>query len=83
MIASGALPADSLARLVAAGALLRAGRIGPAAIVAAAEAASANGWRRPLLAWLGVEEKRVVAAGDGAAAARIRRRIELITKGGK
>ena len=82
VVASGALPTDPLAGLVAAGALLRVGRITPAAITAAAEAASAHGWRRPLLAWLGVEEKRATSAGEGEAAARVRRRIELITKGG-
>jgi hypothetical protein len=53
-------------------------RIEPPDITAAIEAASAQGWRRPLLAWLGVEERRAQAAGDAEAAARIRRRIELI-----
>ena len=83
VVAGGVLPEDPLARLVAAGALLRAGRIDPRVIVVASETASANGWRRPLLAWLGVQEKRAAGAGDGEAAARIRRRIELITKGEK
>lgn len=82
VVASSALPTDPLARLVAAGALLRAGRLEPAGIAAATEAASANGWRRPLLAWLGVQEKRAADAGDGEAAARIRRRIDLVMKGG-
>lgn len=72
------LPADPVSRLVAAGVLLRSGRITPAAIAAAIDTASANGWRRPLLAWLGVEEKRAVAAGEVEAAARIRRRIALV-----
>lgn len=70
---------DPLARLVAAGVLFRLGRISPAGIGGAIEAAASNGWRRPLLAWLGVEEKRAAAAGDAQAAARIRRRIELVT----
>jgi len=83
VVAAGTLPADPLARLVAAGALLRAGRITPIHIAAATEAASANGWRRPLLAWLGVEEKRAASAGDAEAVAGIRRRIDLITKGGR
>ncbi len=82
VVASSALPTDPLARLVAAGALLRAGRLEPAGIAAATEAASANGWRRPLLAWLGVQEKRAADSGDGEAAARIRRRIDLVMKGG-
>jgi hypothetical protein len=69
---------DPVSRLVAAGALFRAGRIAPAGIAAAVDTAAANGWRRPLLAWLGVQEQRAQAAGDAAAAAAIRRRIELV-----
>jgi hypothetical protein len=82
VVAGGALPPDPLARLVAAGAALRANRITPAEISSAVEAASAQGWRRPLLAWLGLEEKRADGAGDSEGAARIRRRMDLITKGG-
>jgi len=76
----GALAAieDPASKLVAAGALFRVGRIAPADIAAAVDAASENGWRRPLLAWLGVQEKRAQAAGDVEAAAAIRRRIELV-----
>jgi hypothetical protein len=62
---------------VAAGALLKAGRITPADIAAAVDTASSQGWRRPLLAWLGVQEQRARAAGDDAAVERIRRRIAL------
>jgi len=83
VVTGGTLPEEPIARLVAAGALLRAGRIDPAGIASASETASANGWRRPLLAWLGVQEKRALDAGDGEAVARIRRRIDLITNGGK
>jgi hypothetical protein len=83
VVASGALAgvADPLARLVAAGALLKAGRITPADIAQAVDTASHEGWRRPLLAWLGVQEQRARAAGDTAAAERIRRRIELAGQG--
>jgi hypothetical protein len=82
VVASGSLAgvADPLARLVAAGALFKAGRIGPADIGAAVETASGQGWRRPLLAWLGVQERRAQAAGDMAAAAQIRRRIGLASE---
>ncbi len=73
---------DPMSRLVAAGAAFRSGRLAPEGIAAAAETASANGWRRPLLAWLGVELARAQAAGDKDAAARIRRRIEIVTSGG-
>ena len=80
---AGALAAiaDPMSRLVAAGVLFRMGRLTPAGIAAATDTASANGWRRPLLAWLGVEAARADAAGDRDAAARIRRRIELVTSG--
>jgi hypothetical protein len=83
VLTSGSLAgvADSLSRLVAAGALLKAGRITPADIGAAVDTASSQGWRRPLLAWLGVQEQRARAAGDTAAVERIRRRIELAGQG--
>lgn len=67
-------------RLLAAGALLRTGRIGPAGVAIAIETASAQGWRRPLLAWLGVQEQRAAAAGDAQAVAAIRRRIALVAQ---
>jgi len=44
----------------------------------AIDIASAQGWRRPLLAWLGVQEKRAEAAGDREVLERIRRRIALV-----
>jgi hypothetical protein len=73
--------ADPTSRLVAAGVLFRLGRLGPAGIATATRTASDYGWRRPLLAWLGVQAKRADAAGDSAEAARIRRRIELVLSG--
>jgi len=69
--------ADPLSRLVAAGAMLQAGRIAPADIAIAIDTASAHGWRRPLLAWLGVAAQRAKASGDTAELARIERRIAL------
>jgi hypothetical protein len=69
--------ADPLARLVAAGAMLQAGRIAPPDIVIATDTASAQGWRRPLLMWLAAAEQRAIAVGDNAELARIRRRIAL------
>jgi hypothetical protein len=79
VVASGSLDGvqDPLARLVAAGALLKAGRIPPSSIAAAVDTASTQGWRRPLLAWLGVQEQRARAAGDAAAVQQIRRRRAL------
>lgn len=70
---------DPLSRLVARAVELRKGSIAPAGISAAVDVASEQGWRRPLLAWLGVQEKRASDAGDSETAARIRRRIELIS----
>ncbi|MET0320613.1 MAG: hypothetical protein ABW069_07835, partial [Duganella sp.] len=45
--------ADPLSKLVASGVLLRAGKATPQTLADAVDAASAQGWRRPLLAWLG------------------------------
>ncbi len=73
--------ADPLARLVAAGVLLQTGRADPAVIALAIDTASEQGWRRPLLAWLGVQAQRADAAGDATEAARIRRRIALAGDG--
>ena len=69
--------ADPLSRLVAAGVLLQTGEVTPAVITQAIEAASSQGWRRPLLAWLGVQAQRAEQAGDAQEAARIKRRIAL------
>lgn len=72
--------ADPLSRQVAAGALMAAGRITPSDIGAAIENASHQGWRRPLLMWLGVALARAQAAGDVAESARLQRRIALASK---
>lgn len=69
---------DALSRLVAAGVAFRSGAVTPAQIAAAIDTASAQGWRRPLLAWLEVEARRAEAAGDRDAAERLRRRIALV-----
>ena len=72
---------DPLARLIAAGVLFEAGHADPQAIAIAIDTASAQGWRRPLLAWLKVQLKRAEAAADNDAAQRLRRRIELVRVG--
>lgn len=46
---------DPLSRLVAAGTLFRAGQAGREVVALAVDAASAQGWRRPLMAWLTVQ----------------------------
>lgn len=75
--------AEPLSRLVAAGALMQAERASPAVIAAAVETASAQGWRRPLMAWLALQVRRAEAAGDTEAAAALRRRIALVEQSGR
>jgi hypothetical protein len=69
--------ADPLSRLVAAGVLFRSRRATPATLALAVDTASAQGWRRPLLAWLGAQALRAEQAGDAQAAQRLRRRMEF------
>lgn len=70
--------ADPTSRLIAAGILFRSSQIDPAGIALAVSTASERGWRRPLLAWLGIELKRTQAVGDLDAQARIQQRIDLV-----
>ena len=69
---------DPLSRLVSHGVRFNSGKATPESISAAIDIASMQGWRRPLLAWLGVEEKRAEASGDRETLERIRRRIALV-----
>lgn len=69
--------ADPMSRLVAAGVVLRAGRAEPQVLQVAVDAASAQGWRRPLLAWLGAQLKLAQQRGAAEEAERLRRRIAL------
>ena len=88
LVAVGATPATDLAaleriddpfsRLVGAAVSLQAGRAGPAIVALAVDAASAQGWRRPLLAWLEVQLRMAERDGDPAAVERVRRRIRLV-----
>ena len=68
---------DPLSQLVAAGVLLQTGKASPAVIAQAIDTASAQGWRRPLLAWLGVQAQRAEQGGDLEEAARLRRRMDV------
>jgi len=70
--------ADPLSQLVAAGVLLQTGKASPTTLELAAATASAQGWRRPLLAWLGVQALRAEQAGLAAEAARLHRRMALV-----
>jgi len=69
---------DPLSQLVAAGVLFRSGRATPGVIATAVATASARGWRRPLLAWLQVQQQHAQSAGDANAAAALQRRIDLV-----
>jgi hypothetical protein len=69
---------DPLSRLLAAAVLLKAGRLEIAGIELAIETAAEQGWRRALLAWLGIEQQRLLQLGDSLAAAAINRRIQRV-----
>ena len=74
---------EPLGKLVAAGVLLRANRATPELLEMAVATASDQGWRRPLLAWLGVQRMRAEQAGDTQEAQRIARRMDIVEKSGK
>lgn len=69
---------DPLARLIAAAVLLREHKAAPDVVAAAVDTASNQGWRRPLLAWLGVQARGAEQRGDTEEATRIQRRMTLI-----
>jgi hypothetical protein len=69
---------DPLSRLVAAGVLMRGGQAHPAVMAVAVDTASAQGWRRPLLAWLNVQLKLAEQDADNLEAQRLKRRIALV-----
>ena len=70
--------AEPLARLVAAAVWLQAGQGHPAVMALAVDTASAQGWSRPLVAWLQLQARHAELAGDEDAARRLRRRIDLV-----
>lgn len=73
--------ADPLSRLVGAARWLQAGRASPAVMAVAADTASAQGWRRPLLAWLELMRRQAEKDGRADDAARLARRIALVLAG--
>ena len=73
--------ADPLSRRLGAALFLRSARAPPAVLQLAVDTASAQGWRRPLLAWLQLLQQRATQAGDREEAARLARRIELVLQG--
>ena len=68
---------DPLSRLVYSAVQFKSGKATPESISSAVDISSAQGWRRPLLAWLAVQEKRAEASGDRATLEYVRRRISL------
>ncbi len=72
--------ADPQARLVAAGVAMRSQRGSPALMAVAADTASAQGWPRPLLAWLGVQAMRAEKEGNLTEAQRLKRRMALVSE---
>ena len=72
---------EPLPRLVAAGVLLQTGRADRAVMALATDTTSAQGWRRPLLAWLLLQSKSAQSAGDADEVARLQRRIAIVEYG--
>jgi hypothetical protein len=70
---------DPVSRLVAAGALFRAGELSPEGVTMAVDTASEQAWRSPLLAFLNVQLALAEAGGDTAMLQALRKRIELVT----
>lgn len=69
---------DPLSRLVAAGVLLRGGAADPALLQQGVDTASAQGWRRPLMAWLLLQLRAAQQGGDAEKQAQLQRRLKLL-----
>jgi len=74
---------DPLARLIAASIAWRSGRATSETLDLAIASASAQGWRRPLLAWLLLAADQAAQAGDSQREASLRRRIRLVESAGQ
>lgn len=72
---------DPLSRLVTAAVLMRAGGPSPQLLQLGVDTASAQGWRRPLMAWLMVQQKTNEMAGNPDVAAQAERRLQLLQAG--
>ncbi|HEX2010330.1 MAG TPA: hypothetical protein VJN44_05260, partial [Roseateles sp.] len=58
--------------------LRRSGQVDAASARLAIDTASAQGWRRPLLAWLHLGARQAELTGAREEAERLRRRIDLV-----
>jgi hypothetical protein len=70
---------DPVSRLIAAGALFRAGNLSPEGVAAAVDTASEQAWRNPLLAYLKVQMELAEASADTTMRDTLRKRIELVS----
>jgi hypothetical protein len=70
--------ADPLSRLIAVGVLFERKQVNDATLELAAQTASDQGWRRPLLVYLKLQETRASERGDTAAKDRLAVRIRLV-----
>ena len=61
--------------------LFETNRSDPTVIQVAIDTASAQGWRRPLLAWLNLQLERAESAGASNDAQELRRRIAIVERG--
>ncbi len=66
-----------LPRVIAAAVLLRMEKADPEVLQIATDTASEQGWRRPVMAWLGAQAMRAEKAGATEEAARLRRRMQI------
>lgn len=71
---------DPLARLLDASLLVMRKESDAATLMLAAETASAQGWRQPLLTYLKLQEKQAVAQSNTAERTRLAQRIQLVEK---
>lgn len=69
---------DPLSRLVAAGVLAVRGPVPMAVVTQAVDTASAQGWRRAVMAWLINQQRLAQELGDPALAAQVQRRLDLL-----
>lgn len=69
---------DPLARLLDASLLVMRREADADTLALAAETASAQGWRQPLLTYLKLQEQQAAARGDTAEQARLAQRIQLV-----
>lgn len=69
---------DPLARLIGASLLVMRQEADAVTLTIAAETASSQGWRQPLLTYLKLQEKQAATRGNGADQLRLARRIKMV-----